>query len=93
MILVGICNTYMYFCWFDYLSFVSSSAEAKLVSAGMTLPMYNIISMVTSPQMDQDSWECVPIYVREKKKWKKYPCAIRGNNFIQFKDLRVRRDT
>lgn len=31
----------------------------------------------------------VQLHVREKKKWKKYPCCIRDNQFIQFKDPKV----
>ena len=41
-------------------------------------------------QMQHDGWETVNVYVKEKKKWKKYPCAVRGNSFVQFKDNNVR---
>ena len=40
-------------------------------------------------QMHLDSWDPVQVHVREKRKWKKYPCAIRGNSFVQFKDSKV----
>ncbi|CAI8051664.1 Arf-GAP with Rho-GAP domain, ANK repeat and PH domain-containing protein 1 [Geodia barretti] len=38
------------------------------------------------PFMHQDGWESVQVHVREKKKWKRYPCAVRGKSFVQFKD-------
>ena len=41
-------------------------------------------------QMQHDGWETVNVHVREKKKWKKYPCAVRGDSFVQFKDNKVR---
>lgn len=31
----------------------------------------------------------VVLHVREKKKWRKYPCTVRNNCFIQFKDAKV----
>ena len=31
----------------------------------------------------------VTVHVREKKKWRKYPCTVRNNSFIQFKDAKV----
>ena len=31
----------------------------------------------------------VVVYIREKKKWRKYPCTVRNNCFIQFKDAKV----
>ena len=31
----------------------------------------------------------VSLHVREKKKWRKYPCTVRNNHFIQFKDVKV----
>ena len=40
-------------------------------------------------QMHLDGWESVQVQIREKKKWKKYPCAVRGNSFVQFKDNKV----
>ena len=39
--------------------------------------------------MQLDGWESVQVHVREKKKWKKYPCAVRGKSFVQFKDAKV----
>jgi len=33
--------------------------------------------------------ESVNLHVREKKRWKKYFCAVRGGHFIQFKDSKV----
>lgn len=32
----------------------------------------------------------VVLHVREKKKWRKYPCTVRNGCFIQFKDAKVR---
>lgn len=29
------------------------------------------------------------LQIREKKKWKKYPCTVRNDCFIQFKDPKV----
>ena len=39
--------------------------------------------------MQRDGWETVQVHVREKRKWKRYPCAVRANSFIQFKDNKV----
>lgn len=35
------------------------------------------------------SGETVLLHVKEKKKWKKYPCCLRDNQFVQFKDPKV----
>ena len=35
------------------------------------------------------SGECLHLFVREKRKWKKYPCCVRDGYFIQFKDGKV----
>jgi hypothetical protein len=35
---------------------------------------------------EDHGWETVQVHVREKRKWRKYPCAVRGNSFVQFKD-------
>ena len=50
------------------------------------------IAVLLSFQMHQDGWESVQVHVREKKKWKRYPCAVRGKSFVQFKDNKVRQD-
>ena len=39
--------------------------------------------------MVEDTWQSVQVQVREKKKWRKYPCAVRGKDFIQYKDNKV----
>ena len=39
--------------------------------------------------MHLDGWESVQVHVREKRRWKKYPCAVRGKSFVQFKDNKV----
>ena len=46
-------------------------------------------SLSLTMQMHLDGWETVQVHVREKRKWKKYPCAVRGNNFVQFRDNKV----
>ncbi len=33
--------------------------------------------------------ETVIVQVREKKRWKKYPCTVRNDSFVQFKDSKV----
>ena len=38
---------------------------------------------------EDHGWETVQVHVREKRKWRKYPCAVRGNSFVQFKDNKV----
>ena len=35
--------------------------------------------------------DAVQLHVREKKRWKKYPCCVRDTFFIQFKDPKVRK--
>ncbi len=36
------------------------------------------------------SSEVVAVHVREKKRWKKFPCCVKSNYFIQYKDSKVR---
>ena len=31
----------------------------------------------------------VTLHVREKKKWRKYPCTVKNAHFIQYKDTKV----
>ena len=38
---------------------------------------------------EDHGWETVQVHVREKRKWRKYPCTVRGNSFVQFKDNKV----
>ena len=33
--------------------------------------------------------QTVMLHVKEKKKWKKYPCCLRDNQFVQYKDSKV----
>jgi hypothetical protein len=33
--------------------------------------------------------ETVVLHVKERKKWKKYPCCLRDHHFILFKDAKV----
>ena len=41
-------------------------------------------------QMQHDGWETVNVHVREKKKWKKYPCAVRG---VQLRTVQRQQST
>ena len=36
-----------------------------------------------------DSSEAVTINLREKKRWRKYPCAVKSNHFVIYRDTKV----
>ena len=36
-----------------------------------------------------ESNEAVMVNVREKKRWRKYPCAIKSNHFLIYRDSKV----
>lgn len=36
-----------------------------------------------------DSTEAVTVNLREKKRWRKYPCVIKSNHFVIYRDTKV----
>ena len=48
-------------------------------------------TILYSSQMSY-SGECLHLFVRERRKWKKYPCCVRDGYFIQFKDGKVQQE-
>ena len=37
-----------------------------------------------------DSGEAVMVNLRERKRWRKYPCAVKSNHFVIYRDSKVR---
>ena len=53
------------------------------------LTSFVLLSLSSSIQIDTVGESCVNLQVRERKKWKKYPCAVKAGHFVQYRDPKV----
>ena len=58
----------------------------------LTVLLLHVYALITQIDYVKEV-EPVMLQIREKKKWKKYPCTVRNDCFIQFKDSKVSHPT